>query len=136
MAKSVIYVEEARRLYVEQGFPLDAIVGMLNNKVSRRQLFNWKKDGEWDLKRKAFLAQDQDLSNQIMKLAQLTIQNALSDPSPKNLLAFSRAIAVLKTPDALRLLANETTEADREKITKTITPETLNYIKQVIYGLK
>ena len=136
MSKAVIYHEEAKRLFVREGFSLDAIVGMLNNKVSRKTLFNWKKDNEWDAKREEYLAQAVDLSAQLLQIADLTVKKALKDSSPKNLLAMCRAISALKSYDALKLLDTETTEEQRKNLTKEISPENLAYIKNVLYGLK
>lgn len=135
MAKQAIYIEEAKRLFVQDGFSLDAIVGMLNGKVSRKTLYNWKVQGEWETKRKNFLEETKDLRDEIREIAKLTIAEAKARPTPKNLLAMCRAIAALKNYDGVKLLEDETTEAQRKDLTKEISPDNLEYIKKVIYGL-
>ncbi len=104
MSKKAIYYDEAKRLFVTQGFGLTAIEGMLDGKVTRRQLHNWKTDGRWDEKRKSYLEQQEDLSDMVKKIVWTTARKALTEPNPKNLLAFTRALAAAKENDALSLL--------------------------------
>lgn len=135
MAKAAIYAEEAKRLFVVEGFSLDAIVGMLNKKVSRKTLYNWKTEGDWEGKRKEYLEQTRDMRDEIVEIAKLTIKEAKERPTPKALLAMCRAISALKSYDALNLLDDETTDEQRQKLTKDLSPETLEHIKKAIYGL-
>lgn len=118
MAKTAIYYEEAKRLYVNEGFAIDTIVGMLGNKVSRKTLYNWKKKGEWDRKRKEFLKQTKDLQEELLELARLTLKEAKANPTPKNILAMGRALAALRTYQGVKLLEEETTEEDRQGLTE------------------
>jgi hypothetical protein len=71
-----------------------------------------------------------------MEIAALTIKKAQKSPTPKNLLAMVRAISALKSYDAVKLLGEETTEEQRKEMTKEFSPEVLDHIKKVIYGLK
>lgn len=135
MGKIALYYDEAERLYVREGFSLDAIVGMLGKNVARKTLFNWKRDHEWEEKRKKYLEETRDLRTQLREIAELCIKEAQARPTPKNLLAMCRAISALKNYDGMSLLENETTSEDRGKIVKELTPETLDYIKKAIYGL-
>lgn len=114
MSKKAIYYEEAKRLYVNNGIALDTIESMLENKVTRRTLHNWKSDGKWDDKRKRYLSEQEDLSDMVMAIAKTCAQNAAADPNPKNMLALLRAITALKEKDALALL----TKTDSEKGTE------------------
>ena len=114
MSKKAIYYEEAKRLYVNQQFGLTAIEGMLDSKVSRRQLHNWRDDGRWDEKRKRYAEEQQDLGEMVMEIAKTTAQNALADPSPKNLLSLARALNALKEKDALAMLAGKKDNEDSE----------------------
>ena len=69
MSKQAIYYEEAKRLYVYEGFNLDTIVGMFESKVSRKTLYNWKTEGEWDQKRVEHAKSTEDIQAQLIKLA-------------------------------------------------------------------
>lgn len=120
MAKQAIYMEEARRLYVQEGFALDTIVGMLGKNVSRKTLYNWKEQYEWDKKRREYVEQTKEMHQEIRELVKLTLQNAKADPTPKNLSAFARAISAMKVYEGVRLLEEETTPKERQELTKDI----------------
>lgn len=120
MAKQAIYMEEARRLYVQEGFSLDTIVGMLGKNVSRKTLYNWKETYEWDKKRREYVEQTKELHLEIRELVKLTLQNAKANPTPKNLSSFARAIAAMKVYEGVKLLEEETTPKERQELTKEI----------------
>ncbi|HKL20466.1 MAG TPA: hypothetical protein VJ904_01595 [Tichowtungia sp.] len=122
MAKKAIYYDEAKRLFVTQGMALTAIEGMLDGNVSRRQLHNWKTDGRWEDKRKRYLEENESLQKMVMEIAKTAARNALENPTPKNMLALSRAISALNQRDALALFASPEQEkpSDKEDLTQTI----------------
>ena len=123
MAKAAIYAEEAKRLFVVEGFSLDAIVGMLNKKVSRKTLYNWKTEGEWDSKRKEYLEQTKDMYEEILEIARLTIKEAKANPTPHNIYAMSKAIAALKQYQGVKVLEEETTPKERKELTEDAVKE-------------
>lgn len=123
MAKAAIYHEEAKRLYVAEGFSLDAIVNMLGNKVSRKTLYNWKVQGEWDAKRKNYLKETKDLQEDLLELAKLTIKEAKANPTPHNIYAMSKAIAALKAYQGVKLIEDETTPQERKGLTEDAVKE-------------
>lgn len=126
MAKAAVYAEEAKRLFVVEGFSLDAIVTMLNNKVARKTLFNWKKDGDWDRKRKEYLSQTKDMYEEIADIARLTIKEAKANPTPHNIYAMSKAIAALKQYQGVKVLEEETTPQERKGLTEEAVKEIEN----------
>lgn len=105
MSKKAIYYDEGKRLYVQNGIALDTIEDMLSGNVTRRTLHNWKTEGRWDEKRKRYIEEQQDLGDMVLEIAKTVAQNALADPSPKNLLSLARALNALKEKDALAMLA-------------------------------
>lgn len=123
MAKQAIYLDEAKRLYVNEGFSLDAIVGMLGGKVSRKTLYNWKIQGDWDIKRKNYLKETEDLQGQLMKLAHLAMKEALANPTPHNIYAVMKAVSALKIWQGVKVIEEETTEkgADLKDLIKAIS---------------
>ncbi len=132
MAKAAIYHEEAKRLYVVEGFSLDAIVGMLNGKVSRKTLYNWKVQGNWDEKRREYLQQTKDLYEEILEIARLTIKEAKANPTPHNIYAMSKAIAALKQYQGVKLIEEETTPEER----KGLTQDAIRQIEKEVLGLE
>ncbi len=135
MAKAAIYAEEAKRLFVREGLSLDAILGILNGKVSRKTLFNWKTDGQWEEKRKEFLAQTRDMKDQLKSLVQLTLKNAEARPEPKNILALLRAIQAYESYGGIRPLFEGTEDASKKGSKEIFSPEAIEAIKG-LYGLK
>jgi uncharacterized protein YhaN len=123
MAKAAIYAEEAKRLFVVEGFSLDAIVGMLNKKVSRKTLYNWKMEGQWEEKRRAYLDQTKDMYEEIGDIARLTIKEAKANPTPHNIYAMSKAIAALKQYQGVKVLEEETTPKERKELTEDAVKE-------------
>lgn len=128
MAKSAIYAEEAKRLYVVEGFSLDAIVGILQGKVSRKTLYNWKKDGDWETKRKEYLKQTKDMYEEIIEIARLTIKEAKANPTPHNIYAMSKALAALKLYQGVKVLEEETTPKERGDM----TADTVKQIREIL----
>ncbi len=136
MAKAAIYQEEARRLYVQEGLSLDAIVGMLGKNISRKTLYNWKEQFEWDAKRKAFLDQNEDRRTQVIELERQLFNEVKANPTSKNIkrwLLLLAAVDKYGTPDSLKI--KEDSPEMREQIKKNVPPEVLDYIKS-LYGLK
>jgi transposase-like protein len=135
MAKQAIYMDEARRRYVEEGLSLDAIVGLLANKVSRKTLYNWKQQYEWDDKRKAFLDQHQDLKLQLIQLAQQVFNEAKANPTQKNLKRMLVMFAAVDKYGDTSLFSKDLSPDQQQAMKKALPPETLDYIKS-LYGLK
>ena len=134
MAKAAIYAEDAKRLFVMEGLSLDAILGRLGNKVSRKTLFNWKKEGDWDEKRSEFLAQNKDTREQLKNILNLTLKNAEAVPTPKNIRAVISAIQAYESYGGIRPQIESTGAADKPA-RSTYWPETIEAIKG-LYGLK
>lgn len=135
MAKAAIYAEEAKRLFVVEGFSLDAIVGMLDKKVSRKTLFNWKREGEWDAKRKEYLAQSVGLRQQLKEIVDVTVKEAKAHPTSKTIRAMFQALVALDRYSGMKLGKGDDGEDEQKDMAKTLSPETLEYIKKALYGL-
>lgn len=114
MAKAAVYFDEAQKLYVNDGLSLDAIVGILANKVSRKTLYNWKVQGQWDEKRRNYLKETKDLQEDLLELAKLTIKEAKANPAPHNIYAMSKAIAALKSYQGVKLIEDEITPPEKQ----------------------
>ncbi len=136
MAKIAIYNDEAQRLFVQEGLGLDAIMGILENKVSRKTLFNWKVDGQWEEKRQAFLDQNKDRRTQVIQLEKQLFNEVKANPTSKNIkrwLLLLAAVDKYGADDSLKI--KDDTPERREQIKKELPPEALDYIKS-LYGLK
>jgi hypothetical protein len=131
MAKMAIYFDDAQRLYVQEGLSLDAIVGILTGKVSRKTLYNWKVSGDWDTKRRNYLKENQTMYDDLQDLARQTIREAKADPSPHKVFAMAKAISALKMYQAVDILEKETTPVERAGLTEA----TIRKIEEEVLGL-
>lgn len=132
MAKQAIYFDEAQRLYVNEGLSLDAIVGVLAGRVSRKTLYNWKAQGDWDTKRKNYLKETKDLYSQLLEIARRMLKETLANPTSKNVNAAFNAVSRLLPKDGTRIIEEETTAAER----KGLTEEAVKQIEKEVLGIE
>jgi hypothetical protein len=123
VGKLALYYDEAERLYVREGFALDTIVGMLGKNVARKTLFNWKRDHDWEGKRKKYISQTKDMYDEIIEITKLTIKEAKTNPTPHNIYAMSKAIAALKQYQGVKVIEDETTPKERRELTEDAVKE-------------
>jgi hypothetical protein len=128
--KNAALYEEAKRLYVIEGFSVDAIVELLKDKVSRKTLYNWKTANNWDDQRKAYQKEDEDLQKEIREIARIAIKEAKANPTPHNIYAVVKALSALKLMQGIELVEDE----KGEQITG-IKKETIELIKKEMLGL-
>ncbi|MEP0860577.1 MAG: hypothetical protein HRF52_03965 [Ignavibacterium sp.] len=128
--KNAALYEEAKRLYVIEGFSIDAIVELLKDKVSRKTLYNWKTANNWDDQRKAYQKEDEDLQKEIREIARIAIKEAKANPTPHNIYAVVKALSALKLMQGIELVEDE----KGEQITG-IKKETIELIKKEMLGL-
>lgn len=69
MAKKAALYADAERLYVQDQLTLEAIASKLGCGV--RTLTNWKREGNWEEKRSAFLETTQSMHEELYELARL-----------------------------------------------------------------
>lgn len=103
--KKAQYYEEAKRLYVSEGFNIDTIVTLLKNNVSRKTIFNWKVEHDWDGQRTQFMEASDDIQKELLLLTKQAIQQAKADPSSYNIFAVVKALSALKMVKAIDLKA-------------------------------
>jgi len=99
LAKTALYAAEAERLYVAQGLSLDAVLGILEGKVSRKTLYNWKIEGRWDEKRKKHEEFEIEIADGVRNLVKKTMMEAIANPSRTSILAFKQAYSIAKMTD-------------------------------------
>ncbi|MCU7494756.1 MAG: hypothetical protein HF314_12055 [Ignavibacteria bacterium] len=136
MAKDAIYHEEAQRLFVIEGYSLDAIVVMLKEEVSRKTLFNWKTKYKWDEKRKNYLNSTKSLQEDLLEIAKTAIKEAKVNPTPHNIYAVTKAIGALKLLQGAGLPDGQDEAEEKDKKPKSISQETISFIEKEILGIK
>lgn len=133
MAKAAIYAEEAQRLFVVEGYSLDAIEKLLKNNVSRKTLYNWKVQGKWEEKRKKYLNSTKSLQEDLLEIARTTIKEAKANPTPHNIYAVVKAIGALKILQGAGLDSGE--EETKDDKPKGISKETIDLIEREVLGI-
>lgn len=82
--KQLQYLEDAEKLYVEDGLETISIEGVLKNSVSRRALDNWKEQYNWDKKRANHRAKRNNLQEDVLNMLGTALNQASVDPTDKN----------------------------------------------------
>lgn len=129
MKNAAIY-EEAKRLYVIEGFSVDAIVELLKDKVARKTLYNWKTSNNWDEQRKTYQQENDDLQKEIKVIARIAIKEAKANPTPHNIYAVVKALSALKLMQGIQVAE----ESGEEKI-KGVSKDTVEFIQREILGM-
>ncbi|MFZ5986916.1 MAG: terminase gpP N-terminus-related DNA-binding protein [Bacillota bacterium] len=128
--KNAALYEEAKRLYVTEGFSIDAIVELLKDKVARKTLYNWKTANNWDNQRKAYQQENENLQKEIKEIARIAIKEAKVNPTPHNIYAVVKALSALKLMQGIQVVDDE-----RGERVKNISKDTIEFIQKEVLGL-
>lgn len=99
--KNAALYEEAKRMYVTEGMSVDAIVELLQNKVSRKTIYNWKGEHNWDEQRRQYLGTTADIRTELLEITRNAIREAKVSPTPHNIYAVVKALSALKIISAI-----------------------------------
>lgn len=137
MAKQAIYAAEAERLYVNQGLSIDAILGILEGKISRKTLYNWKIEGRWDEKREKHQEFEIEIADGLRNLVRKTLTEALANPSRTSILAFKQAFSVAKMADEplLKFIQGTTEESQPSATDEETKKAALRALFKEAYGV-
>lgn len=128
--KNAALYEEAKRLYVTEGFSVDAIVELLKDKVARKTLYNWKTANNWDEQRKSYQQENEDLQKEIKEIARIAIKEAKANPTPHNIYAVVKALSALKLMQGIQIV-----EDDSGEKVKGISKETFEFVQRELLGV-
>lgn len=128
--KTPALYEEAKRLFVIEGFSIDAIVELLKSKVSRKTLYNWKSANNWDEQRRNYQQENEDLQKEIRDIARIAIKEAKANPTPHNIYAVVKALSALKLMQGIQVVE----EGGEDKI-KNVSKDTIEFIQREILGM-
>jgi hypothetical protein len=132
MAKIAQFYSEAERMYVHEGYSIDAIVALFKNQVSRKTVYNWKAEGNWDAKRTASIETTGSIREELIEIARLAIKEAKANPGSHQIFAVVKAVQALKTWHD----AENTVPDEKEKTAGGITPDLIREIEEQILGVK
>ena len=137
MAKEQLHGLEAERLYVIEQCTLEIIAARLG--VSARTLQTWKAKGDWDAKRRAYLASRKSFHEELYGFGKDLLAKIREDMADGKDIPTGQLYALLRLlPNLIKVKDYEAvTSADAEE--KSATPEeTASNIKDIlstVYGI-
>lgn len=124
---------QAKDYYVVHGFSIDTILKILDRKVSRKTLYNWKNNDSWDEARKAQLKKGETLKEELYDLVQQAIKEAKTNLTASNIFSVAKLLAAYRSAHSVSI--DEAPIKDESDKPKQITPETIEKIEKEILGL-
>ena len=92
--KQLQFLEDAEKLYVEDGIETIAIEGVFKGAVSRRALDNWKVQYNWDKKRENHRSKRSNLQDKIIEALDISLNQFFIDPTDKNLKKIKTSVEI------------------------------------------
>ncbi len=125
--------ERAKELFVQNGFSMDTILTMLDGEVSRKTLYNWRKEDQWEELRKNIAAKKQNRRERLEALLDRYIEQAEINLNPGTLFAIGKLITALKSANYIDF-TDEIAERD-ENNKKGLSKENLEIIEKELLDL-
>jgi DNA-binding transcriptional MocR family regulator len=125
--------EKAKELFVQNGFSMDTILTMLDGEVSRKTLYNYRKEDKWDELRKNIVARKQNRRERLEALLDRYIEQAEVNLNPGTLFAIGKLITALKSANYIDF-TDEIAERD-ENNKKGLSKENLEKIEKELLNL-
>jgi hypothetical protein len=93
----VRFYDPAERLYVEDGLSPRAVALRLREEhgedaPSRRTIYNWAEDGDWDRKRRKFHQAGADIQEGLVDAIRMAVKNAIANPNRDTFSALKNAM--------------------------------------------
>ena len=118
--------EKVKELFVEKGLSIESILTMVNG-VSRKTLYNWRNEDEWDALRKSRIEKKTRIRDRLEALLERAISEAEANPTASNLFAVGKAMEAVRKASYVDF-SDEKSEADAE-LKKGLTPERVKEIE-------
>ena len=89
--------EKAKQLFVDNGLSMATIVKMLEGDVSRKTLYNWRDEDNWNELRKAKVERTAKLRERLERLLENAITDAETNLNPRSIFAVGKLVAALRS---------------------------------------
>lgn len=135
MSKKEQYGMLAGQYYIESNMPISGIAKRLN--INEKTLHNWKKEGEWDKKRAAFLHSKYSCHSALYELVNLLVKNAIEKYRTEGTLPEAKELYFIKDmADKLPKMKNFENNLAEEQIQesteeKTASVDTADIVKKI-----
>jgi hypothetical protein len=130
---------EAKKLYVESLFTVETIEKVLSKKVSRKTLYNWKKnvdgldEADWDTLRKNKFSEAEDMKDLLKKIIKSLGREILADPSNHNLhFAMPKYLVGLRYYEDFENLFKEMSEEEKQSGKKEFDQDMMKKIVNAV----
>ncbi len=127
-------LKQAELLYVYEKQPLDVIGVKLD--LSRRTLFYWKKEYDWD-KKKFEKGREQELFNrELMNFAQKIMGKISNDIDNNQQTPQAEMYSLMNILKNLPQVKQQIAEPTQKQKQKTLSPEHFKQIEKELFGIK
>ncbi len=126
-------LKQAEHLYVYERQSLTVIGVKLN--ISRRTLFYWKKEHNWDKKRFE-KGREQELFNcELLNFAQKIMEKILNDIDNNQLTPQAEMYSLMNILKNLPQVKQQSIESTQKQKSKTLSPEHFKQIEKELFGI-
>lgn len=119
--------ERAKELFVENGFSVNTILTMLDGEVSRKTLYNWKKEDNWGSLRIQKVSKQATRRQRLEGLLDQLIDEAETAKNPSLIFSIGKIIQALRTTSDFEFTEEKAAKEDNVK--KGLTEENLKEIE-------
>lgn len=124
--------ERAKELFVENGFSMETILTLLDKEVSRKTLYNWRKEDGWGALRIQRMQKQQTRREKLEALLDKYLEEADTASSPNLIFAIGKIVAALKSSSQFQFTDEKKNDDDKPQ---EMTDETWDKIEERL-GLK
>jgi len=127
-------LSQAGHLYVYENQPLDMIGTKLD--LSRRTLFYWKKEYEWDKKRFEKGREQELFNRELMNFAQKIMDKISNDIDNNQQTPQAEMYSLMNILKNLPKVKHQITESKQNQKQKTLSPEHFKQIEKELFGIE
>ena len=127
-------LKQAEYLYVYEKQSLDAIGGKLD--LSRRTLFYWKKEYDWDKKRFEKGREQELFNRELLNFAQKIMDKISNDIDNNQQTPKAEMYSLMNILKNLPQVKQQITEPKQKQEPKTLSPEHFKQIEKELFGIE
>ena len=127
-------LKQAEHLYVYENQPLDVIGTKLN--LSRRTLFYWKKEYDWDKKRFEKGREQELFNRELLNFAQKIMDKISNDIDNNQQTPQAEMYSLMNILKNLPQVKQQIAEPTQKQKQKTLSPEHFKQIEKELFGIK
>lgn len=127
-------LKQAEHLYVYENQPLDVIGAKLD--LSRRTLFYWKKEYEWDKKRFEKGREQELFNRELLNFAQKIMDKISNDIDNNQQTPQAEMYSLMNILKKLPQVKQHFSEQKQNQNPKTLSPEHFKQIEKELFGIE